>query len=239
MMELDSEARRILELAREARTPSAQDKARVERRFALALGLSSSAVASIAAAQPAATAAAKAAGSAVALKWTIGGCALVAAALAGYAALPAAPAQPVRKAAVAARVPVGAPTTPAAVEVAPREAAPPQPQTAPAARPLAGRSVHRRTPAAGADALAGELELLHAAQAAWRAGDPGRALSLLSEHRRRHPRSALALERDALRVLSLCELGEQAEARRLGRAWLAAAPRSPLRASIEQSCAMK
>ena len=51
MMDLDPEARRILDLARAARTPSEQDKARFERRLATGLGLSIAASASVAAAE--------------------------------------------------------------------------------------------------------------------------------------------------------------------------------------------
>ena len=51
MMDLDPEARRVLELAREARTPSIEDKERVARRLAAGSGCRSIAGAAGAAAQ--------------------------------------------------------------------------------------------------------------------------------------------------------------------------------------------
>ena len=44
------------------------------------------------------------------------------------------------------------------------------------------------------------------------------------------------LARDALAVLSLCATNRTAEARRLARHFLATAPRSPLKRSVEESC---
>jgi hypothetical protein len=92
---------------------------------------------------------------------------------------------------------------------------------------------------APSDTLAAELDLLHRAQVAWRSRDAASALALLNEHRARYPRSTLQLERDALQVLTLCELGQQAEAKRLAGSVLSRAPHSPLRASLEESCALK
>jgi hypothetical protein len=246
-MELDPEARRILSLVQDARTPGADDKARVEQRLAVALGAAATIATSASIASPAAATSAsglttKAAGSAAALKWTIGGCALIAAAVATYAvSSDAEPSQARRPA------PIAAPQALPAVVAAPAAFAP-APVAAPAkpsieaAEPAADTVRARRAqphvrPERGA--LGDELELLHAAQGAWRSGDAARALSLVSEHRARHPRSTLGLERDALRVLALCDLGRTEEATRLGRAWLTRASGSPLRASIERSCAMK
>jgi hypothetical protein len=246
-MELDPEARRILSLVQDARTPDAADKARVEQRLAIALGAAaavgaSSSIASPAAATSASGAATKAAGSAAALKWTIGGCALIAAAVATYVASPgggptrAAP-RPVPSAAPGAVPLEAAPMAAVAPASAPVSAQP----SIDAAEPITDAARARRTPPHPRPraALGDELELLHAAQSAWRSGDAARALALVSEHRSRHPRSTLRLERDALRVLSLCDLGRTEEAARLGRAWLTRASASPLRASIERSCAMK
>jgi hypothetical protein len=91
MMDLDPEARRIVDLARQARTPSAEDKARVERRFALALGITAGAASAAASAQAASgLGAGKSAGTVLALKWWGAGGTVLAAALATYAALPSA-----------------------------------------------------------------------------------------------------------------------------------------------------
>lgn len=85
--------------------------------------------------------------------------------------------------------------------------------------------------------LGEELELLHAAQAAWRGGDASGALTLVREHEARWRRSQLAQERSALRILALCDLGRVDEARRLGRRFLQSASASPSRRSVEESCA--
>jgi hypothetical protein len=133
---------------------------------------------------------------------------------------------------------VSAPAAPSTEQVQPRPAAaadvagdePPQPAT--------GRTEARRRAAAG-PSLPAELELLHRAQSAWRAREAARALAIVDEHRARYPRSALRVEREGLQVLALCELGRKSEAARVARTLLAREPLSPLRAAIEQSCALK
>ncbi len=240
MMELDPEAHRILDLARSARTPSAEDKARVERRFALALGLTAASASAAASAQAASSlTAGKSIAGAVVLKWWVGGGAVLAVAFAGYAMLSAPPAS---STAVPAPRPVSAVSAPAAPSTEPVQ---PRPAAAAAdvagdeqPQPATGRTEARRRAAAG-PSLAAELELLHRAQSAWRAREAARALSIVDEHRARYPRSALRVEREGLQVLALCELGRKSEAARVARALLAREPLSPLRAAIEQSCALK
>jgi hypothetical protein len=85
--------------------------------------------------------------------------------------------------------------------------------------------------------LLAELTLLQRAQRALAGGAPGTALSLAGEHATRYPRSQLSRERDAVRVFAYCALGRTADARALAAEILKGAPRSPLRASLEQSCA--
>jgi hypothetical protein len=85
--------------------------------------------------------------------------------------------------------------------------------------------------------LRGELTLLQGAQRALAGGAPGTALSLAGEHATRYPRSQLSRERDAVRVFAYCALGRTADARAVAAEILKGAPRSPLRASLEQSCA--
>jgi hypothetical protein len=85
--------------------------------------------------------------------------------------------------------------------------------------------------------LLAELTLLQRAQRALAGGAPGTALSLAGEHASLYPRSQLARERDAVRVFAYCALGRTADARALAAELLKDAPRSPLRASLEQSCA--
>lgn len=237
-MDLDPEARRVLELAREARTPSEEDKQRVARRIATGLGLSVVAGAAGAAAQGAGASvsagAAKSAGAAVLLKWWIAGGAVVVAAVSGFVVLSSGAGE-----VAAPKVPVTAP-----VQVQDLATPTPTPTLTPAVAPVAApepgpeRTVQRRRPGAAAT-LPAELELLHEAQAAWRAHDARGALSLIDKHRARYPRSSLRAEREGLQVLSLCELGRKAEAGRVARRLLARTPHSPMRAAIEQSCALE
>jgi hypothetical protein len=121
---------------------------------------------------------------------------------------------------------------------APAEAPGPVVQAAPVVETTPQR-VARKHHATLGDSLAAELELLHRAQTAWRARDAAGALSLLREHQSRYPHSQLDLERDALHALALCELGRSGEAARIAHSVIARAPHSPLRASLEQSCALK
>jgi hypothetical protein len=89
------------------------------------------------------------------------------------------------------------------------------------------------------DPLLAELTLLRQAQQALRDGQARRALELAERHAALYPRSQLGLERGALRVFAFCALGHKGEARTLALDLLAAAPRSPLRTSLEESCAMR
>jgi hypothetical protein len=72
-----------------------------------------------------------------------------------------------------------------------------------------------------ADSLPEEVSLLSKAEQQLNAGRAGDALKKLAEHERRFPNGALAEERLAARVLSLCALGRVGEARpelaKLGR----------------------
>jgi hypothetical protein len=242
-MDLDRDAKRILDLATEARTPAAADKARVEQRLAALLGVgviaTTPAIATEAAhAASTAIGGAKAAGGA-ALKWWIAS-AVIVSAVTGYVALSSKPQAPVQappkpSRAIAApqveHAPAPAPVL--AAEEAPAEPLIPEHPTTRAA------TTKKRGSTANADTLGDELELLHRAQSAWRAKDAAQAMTLLDQHRTRFPRSELKLERDGLRVLTLCELGRKPEATSLAHKLLERAPRSPLRATIEESCALK
>jgi len=227
-MDLDPEARRILELTREARTPSARDKARVDRLLGAALALGSAT--SHAASGGAAT---KVVGTAAAIKWA--GIALLAIGGAGYVGWKASHRTPPPSPVVAVAPAVVPPEAPAPIGQGTAIAAPMEPGEEPSAlrAGAAPRSSHGK---AAEGTLPEELDLLHDAQSKWRAGNAAAALSLLSEHRKRFPRSQLASERDALTVLSLCATNRTAEARRLARRFLQTAQRSPLRTSVEESC---
>jgi len=85
--------------------------------------------------------------------------------------------------------------------------------------------------------VSAEVDLLKNAQRALSAGDATTALSLLDRHASQFPSGALVVERMAARVFALCELGRVDEARGVARAFLKAAPNSPLVPRVTASCA--
>jgi hypothetical protein len=93
--------------------------------------------------------------------------------------------------------------------------------------------VRSKTPAS----LTREAELLAAVQDELRANKAGRALELLDEHESAYSGGALSQERQALRVLVLCQTGQREAARHLAVEFLTAAPRSPLVPRVRSSCA--
>ncbi len=236
MTELDADARNILELARQARTPTSADKARVGRLLGSALLLSGST-----AHATSSGAATKVVGTALAAKWA--GVVLLAfvgaAGVVGWRAWHAPHRSAVQEAPAAVATDPATPENPAQGNgVVARRSAHETETSVPAAELAAPRAVSPGARATGVHAtLSEELDLLHDAQAKWRAGNATSALALLAEHRQRFPRSQVAPERDALTVLCLCATHRTAEARKLARRFLQGAPHSPLRASIEDSCA--
>lgn len=228
-MDLDRDAKRILDLTREARTPSAEDKERIGRRLAGALAFGATS------AHAGTAATTKVVGTTWIAKWAV--VATVAAAGgAGYIALhPKSTPAPVTVATIAPGAPEAAavdkavePTdAPSPVAVSDESAA------ASDGEPHRPAPVKPSTPRA---TLSDELDLLHEAQAKWRAGNAAAALAVIAEHRARFPHSALGPERDALAVLSLCATNRVGDAKRLARHFLATASRSPLRTSVEESC---
>lgn len=248
MTHLDPEARRIVSLARAARTPSTADKQRVRRRIALAGAATMVAGADVAHAAQA-TGVVKTVGVLGSIKLYVVGAVIILAGASGYALLPVSSGRDAPSGvaqSVAALPPLAAVEQQAATSV--ESAAPPAPSPPSAAKKpgIPGRELAKRSRAALPLRAAGErtelardLDLLHGAQAAWREGDSGRTLSLLDQHAREYPKSSLREERGGLRVLALCELGRKAEARRLADALIRRAPHSPVLATIEQSCAFQ
>jgi outer membrane biosynthesis protein TonB len=235
-MELDPDARRLLELTRAARTPSADDKLRVERALARSLGLAAfSAVAGAAS-----SASAKPLAAALPLKWALGLAVPVLAAAGAVGYFHSRAPQAVTSQSDT-RAPIVAPAPAPPEPPTPQETSAPTAVEAPAPAPERAEapSPRRTTPSEKpktTETLDAELDLLHDAQAKWRNRDPNGALALLAEHRKRYPKSELRLEREALRVLSLCAAGRTAEAREVADRAFKNAPRSPLRASVEESC---
>ncbi|HVY31423.1 MAG TPA: hypothetical protein VHB79_32945 [Polyangiaceae bacterium] len=236
--DLNPDARQLVDLARQARTPGSEDKHRIAERLAVPLAAG--------VAVGGATAAAKAAGAqslgaALLSSWGVKIAALVV----------------VGATATALVVSHGSSssgshgTTPASVS-APAPALPvvPPPQVEPAPvspEALPERAVEPLLPqksggalaphAPRADELMEEAALLHQAQSAWRAGQSAEALKLANQHAQRFPRSQLANERDVLRVLSLCKLGQKTAAKQVGARLLKSAKGSPWYQSVADSCA--
>lgn len=256
MTDLDQDSKQLIALSRAARTPTAADKARLERRIATAVAVSGAAAvlgsSSTAAAKGAATVgtaagvtgpAATTTGAAVAgksalaglgAKWILGGALALGAAGGSYVALRGEPAPSAKSVTEVAPVQVVAPApeVPAPQVEDTAEIALPQPTDAPARRKVRRERVAE-------DSLGEELSLLHEARVAWQGRETAKAMRLLEMHRKRFPRSELFAERDALRVLSLCDLGQVARARHVAKRFLKSAPASPLRATVEESCAVK
>lgn len=81
-------------------------------------------------------------------------------------------------------------------------------------------------PSPDVDSLAEEVTLVRAARKALRDGHPAQALASLSTHATRFPQGVLREERMTLQVLSLCEMGDIAEARRMRAELVRIAPSS-------------
>jgi hypothetical protein len=230
---MNPEARRIIDLARQARTPTAKDRQRVRAAIGMTL-----AAATVAAPTGVAAATVKAGGlmglvgsvrlglSAILVaSVSVGGGAYYWRTRSHDAPRPAEVQAP-------APVPMAAdrPRAPTPVGAAPE---PETSATAPAGRPPA----EVRSAAVAQDPLLAEVTLLRRAQRAWQGGKPAVALELAQRHAQAYPHSQLALERGAVQVFALCALGRSVEARALASDLLAKAPTSPLRTSLEESCA--
>ncbi len=80
-------------------------------------------------------------------------------------------------------------------------------------------------------------ELIADAEAALAADDAARALELLERHAERAPIGPEAEHRMALRVLALCKLGREAQARAEANAFRSGHPESKWQADLARSCA--
>jgi hypothetical protein len=200
MEDMSSHARRVVDLARAARTPDDADKRRVRQALALGVG-----AALAGASSGTAIAGAVKTGAVVGVRALVAALLVVTAGAGSYLYVHG-----------HAAAPVAVPAAPAA-------------PVAPVVTPIA----------AVPDPLLAELTLLRQAQQALRDGAARRALELAERHAALYPSSQLGLERGALRVFALCALGRKSDARALATELLAAAPRSPLRTSLEESCATR
>jgi hypothetical protein len=85
--------------------------------------------------------------------------------------------------------------------------------------------------------LGDELALLREARSAIRAHDGALALRLLEQHASRFPSGMLREEREATRVIALCELDRVADARGAAQHFFAMYPHSPHATRVRASCA--
>jgi hypothetical protein len=119
------------------------------------------------------------------------------------------------------------------------EPAPPSPSAPRAQRAGAARGAPGLMTGAaeqdGAQALSAELALLRRVQAALRRQAGAQALAELDAY----PRAggALVAERQAARILALCQLDRSSEAHQLAARFAREHPQSPQQAAIDASCA--
>jgi hypothetical protein len=232
VQDMNPEARRIIDLARQARTPTAKDRQRVRAAIGMSL-----AAATVAAPTGVAAATVKAGGlMALVSSVRVGLSAILIASVSvgggAYYWRTRSHDAP-RPAEVQASAPVPMADRPRAPTPV---AAAPEPET-PAAGPAGRPPAEARSAVVAQDPLLAEVTLLRRAQRAWQGGKPAVALELAQRHAQAYPHSQLALERGAVEVFALCALGRSVEARALASDLLAKAPTSPLRTSLEESCA--
>lgn len=126
-----------------------------------------------------------------------------------------------------------APPPPAQVRP-PVAIAPPMPAVAPAVAPPA--STPRRPAGSAEDPMLVELRAVQVAQRALARHDGATALRALATLDRTHPRGDLREERDALRVLALCDAGRADDARAAADTFLARHPGSPQATRVRGAC---
>ncbi|MFY0536093.1 hypothetical protein [Nannocystis pusilla] len=81
-----------------------------------------------------------------------------------------------------------------------------------------------------------ELMLIQQIKDALDADRPAAALAAIDAHARKFARGSLAEEREALRVVALCNSGEVARGERAQRAFMNAYPRSAYRERVRAAC---
>lgn len=240
--DLNSDARRLVDLARQARTPGDAEKLRIADRLAVSLAAGAAVGGATVAAKTAAAANAPVAAGGAAKASLLGSLGVKVAAFVAVGATATAllvnqlGSQPsVSETAPAKVVPAPRVDLPAPAPAPVVVEAPAPPVSEPVLPQKAGAPPASHAPKG--DELMAEAALLHQAQAAWRAGQSAEALKLASDHAQRFPRSQLANERDVLRVLSLCKLGQKSAAKRVGARLLKSAKGSPWYQSVAGSCA--
>ena len=238
--ELLPAARELVDAARQAQTPNDTHR---ERAFeALMAGLAGAAPGSHASVH----AAKIAQKSAFAwLKWALPVAFVAVAGVGTYAALrrpvaPAASAVTALSAPASVTAPQPATVTAPTPEITPQSASSAVPNASAPSEPSAAPNSKMSTAAKAApDDLGQELALLHQALAASRSGNAAGALALAQQHARQYPNSKLRVERDAIEVRSLCQLGRAAEAHKIADRLRAQTPSSPVSAALAETCVGK
>lgn len=255
LQELSAAARTLLDETRSLHDPSPGDRDRVKRAMLGAIAGGAGLAATTAAtgtAAAAGTTIATAGGISLGLK--IAAAVLLAGAVGGTTLLVANPSdEPATRAAThvaAARATPTGSTGAMVVEVAPepepRRESEPAPVVAPQVETAATTSRRPRAapreptpsvePTAPPSSLAEELALLRRAQRAIAAGDPSMAVRHLDELAERFPDGVMVEEREAARVVALCESGRREDARATAQRFLRERPASPLRARVSGAC---
>lgn len=96
----------------------------------------------------------------------------------------------------------------------------------------------REPAASSADTLTEELRALERVRTAISIGRPAQALAELADVERKFPHGMLREEREALRVIALCDAGRTSEGSSAARAFLAAHPRSALADRVRNACTL-
>ncbi|AKV02620.1 hypothetical protein AKJ09_09283 [Labilithrix luteola] len=262
MDDLGPDEQKWLDVLRSSSEPTTNDRARVRASVLAtiaggAVGTSTAAAASTAAAGPGVAkvgAVASAAGSTSLFTGGLKvGLAVVVLAVGGGGAFVAVK-RPTTVTPVAAAASAAAPTEREAPAAAPAElpagmaepqatpvGATPQPETvdrspaAVSARPAARRAASTPKMTAESDDIDAQLVLITQAQRALERGEPNAALTALARHERDYPRGSLAPEREGLRAIASCD-AKRSNGRALAERFVAANPSSPLVARIRKSC---
>ncbi|HEY4106141.1 MAG TPA: hypothetical protein VGM44_19715 [Polyangiaceae bacterium] len=230
MVELHPESRKLLEVARDLRTPTAADRERV-----FASLMASVAVTSVAPAAAAKTGlAGKFAGSALWIKAAASVAVLSAASVSTFVYVQ----HRARSAVTHSAAPSITAVAPAAIHSSEPAIPPPAAGELSPASAKEERAQASPRHAAHVEEKSLELGMLRQARDARRAGQPQRALELTKELAEKYPRSKHWAERETLRVLALCDLGRVDAARR-SAASLQYLWSSPLRATLNASCVGK
>jgi hypothetical protein len=225
MSDLSPDTRALLDAARDAHDPSADDRARIRGKLTAQLGAAAFAGTAVTAATTTGRAA---------VRLGFGAAVVGAAALAiwmwGSKTNPPAP-QPSAATTVAIATPAPQPTVaPDTVDLDPT---PVPVESLRAVQP----TIKQVAPAPTEQStLEAELALLRDAKKALNDGDANRCLALLDDHQKRFPSGVLGEESAATRVLALCSAGRTTEATVAAKDFLGRYPKSPSAPRVRSSC---